>query len=187
MTDQKTSTDWNNHFCCVLCRITKTFAISWQCKKVPLGRILVFSTTFQPPPKRLNYDIWHRAIWDFCESNNDLPIRCGDQASLNLRYLKNNNLYLWCNVTYRLRAMLIRLIPASVRSNLKSILKNLFCCIFFLKNGPTPASFLFILGLFQANIITIFTTNICEKNSIEYMVPGFKPMTFRMWISTHNH
>ena len=97
MTDQKTSTDWNNHFCCVLCRITKTFAISWQCKKVPLGRILVFSTTFQPPPKRLNYDIWHRAIWDFCESNNDLPIICGDQASLNLRYLKNNNLYLWCN------------------------------------------------------------------------------------------
>ena len=30
---------------------------------------------------------------------------------------------------------------------------------FFKKNGPTPASFSFILGLFQTNIITIFTTD----------------------------
>ena len=38
-------------------------------------------------------------------------------------------------------------------------------------NGPTPASFSFIFGLFQANINTIFTTNQCEKNiqmSIQY-------------------
>ena len=34
--------------------------------------------------------------------------------------------------------------------------------IFFLKNGPSPASFSFIFGLFQTNI-TIFTTNQCEK------------------------
>ena len=34
-----------------------------------------------------------------------------------------------------------------------------------LKNGPTPASFFFIFGLFQTNIITIFTTDLCEKMS----------------------
>ena len=45
-------------------------------------------------------------------------------------------------------------------------------------NGPSPASFSFIFGLFQTNN-TIFTTNICEKMSIQYMVPGFEPMTFR--------
>ena len=31
--------------------------------------------------------------------------------------------------------------------------------ILFLKNGPTRGSFLFIFGLFQTNIITIFTTD----------------------------
>ena len=30
-------------------------------------------------------------------------------------------------------------------------------------NGPSPASFSFIFGLFQTNINTIFTTNQCEK------------------------
>ena len=33
-----------------------------------------------------------------------------------------------------------------------------------IKNWPIPASFSFIFGLFQTNIITIFTTNICGKN-----------------------
>ena len=42
-----------------------------------------------------------------------------------------------------------------------------------LKNGPAPASFSFIFGLFQTNI-----TNICEKMSIQYTVPGFEPTTF---------
>ena len=53
------------------------------------------------------------------------------------------------------------------------------CTLFyFFKNGPTPASFLFIFGLLQANIITIFTTNIREKMSIQYTVLGFEPTTF---------
>ena len=34
--------------------------------------------------------------------------------------------------------------------------------IVFLNNGPNPASFSFIFGLFQTNN-TIFTTNQCEK------------------------
>ena len=36
--------------------------------------------------------------------------------------------------------------------------------VFFKKNGPSPASFSFIFGLFQTNN-TIFTTNQCEKMS----------------------
>ena len=57
----------------------------------------------------------------------------------------------------------------------------------FYKNGPTPASFIVYFRSFQTNIITIFTTNICEKMSIQYTVLGFEPMTFGMWVSSHNH
>ena len=42
-------------------------------------------------------------------------------------------------------------------------------------NGPTPASFIAYFRSFQTNIITIFTTKICEKMSIQYTVPGFEP------------
>ena len=38
---------------------------------------------------------------------------------------------------------------------------GIFDCVFF-KNEPTPASFLFIFGLFKQTL-QIFTTNICEK------------------------
>ena len=44
-------------------------------------------------------------------------------------------------------------------------------------NGPTPASFSFIFSLFQTNK-TKFTTNQCEKMSIQYTALGFEPMTF---------
>ena len=43
-------------------------------------------------------------------------------------------------------------------------------------NGPTPASFSFIFVF--SNKYYNFTTNICEKISIQYTVPGFKPTTF---------
>ena len=56
----------------------------------------------------------------------------------------------------------------------------------FFKNGPIPASFSFIFGLFQTNN-TIFTANICEKMSIQYTVPGFETTTFRTWVSSDNH
>ena len=48
-----------------------------------------------------------------------------------------------------------------------------------MKNGQTPATFSFIFDLFKQTI-QFFTTNQCEKNimSIQYMVPGFEPMTF---------
>ena len=49
----------------------------------------------------------------------------------------------------------------------------------FFKNGPTPASFLFIFGLFKQTS-QIFTANICEKMSIQNTVLGFEPTTFRM-------
>ena len=44
------------------------------------------------------------------------------------------------------------------------------------KNGPSPASFSFILGLFQTNINTI----LLQINvKIQYTALGFEPMTFR--------
>ena len=50
-----------------------------------------------------------------------------------------------------------------------------------------PASFIVYFRSFQANIITIFTTNMCEKMSIQYIVPGFEPTTFGTWVSYHDH
>ena len=38
------------------------------------------------------------------------------------------------------------------------------------------ASFSFIFGLFRQTL-QIFTTNVCEKMSIQYMAPGFEPTT----------
>ena len=54
-------------------------------------------------------------------------------------------------------------------------------------NGPTPASFIVYFWSFQTNIITIFTTIICEQMSIQYTVLGFEHMTFGTWVSSHNH
>ena len=47
---------------------------------------------------------------------------------------------------------------------------------FLLKNGPSPASFSFIFGLFQANINTIL-----QQINVKYvhMALGFEPMTLR--------
>ena len=39
---------------------------------------------------------------------------------------------------------------------------------------------------FQTNN-TIFTSNQCEKMSIQYLATGFEPTTFRTWFITHNH
>ena len=59
---------------------------------------------------------------------------------------------------------------------------------YFLKNGPIPASFSFIFGLFQTNN-TIFYNKSMWKNvmSIQYMALGFEPTTFGTWVSSHNH
>ena len=45
-----------------------------------------------------------------------------------------------------------------------------------LKNGPMPASFSFIFGLFKQQI-HFLQQNQCEKmsNAFQYMVPGFEP------------
>ena len=49
---------------------------------------------------------------------------------------------------------------------------------FFLKKWANPSLFFVYFRSFQTSI-TIFTTNICEKMSIQYMVLGFEPTTFR--------
>ena len=57
--------------------------------------------------------------------------------------------------------------------------------VFFPKNGPSQPLFHLFLS-FQTNII-IFTTIICEKMSIQYMVLVFEPTTFKTCVSSHNH
>ena len=52
-------------------------------------------------------------------------------------------------------------------------------------NWPTPASFSFILGLFKQTL-QIFTTDLCEKISIQFTVLGFEPTTLWTWVSSHN-
>ena len=49
--------------------------------------------------------------------------------------------------------------------------------IFFFKKWANLGLFFVYFRSFQTNI-TIFTTNICEKMSIQYTVPGFEPTTF---------
>ena len=48
-----------------------------------------------------------------------------------------------------------------------------------------PRTLFSFFRLFQTNI-TNFTTNKCEKMSIQYMAPRFKPTTFGTWVSSHN-
>ena len=56
---------------------------------------------------------------------------------------------------------------------------------FFYKMGkPWPLFHLF--SSFQTHI-TMFTTNKCEKMSVQYMVPGFELMTLGTWVPSHNH
>ena len=56
----------------------------------------------------------------------------------------------------------------------------------FFKKWANPGLFLFIFGLFKQTL-QIFTTNICEKMSIQYMVTGFEPTIFGTRVSSHNH
>ena len=46
--------------------------------------------------------------------------------------------------------------------------------VFFFDKWANPGLF---FGLFKQTL-QIFTTNICEKMSIQYTVPGFEPTTF---------
>ena len=46
-----------------------------------------------------------------------------------------------------------------------------------LKNGPSPASFSFIFGLFQTNIDTILQQINVKKMSIQYTALGYEPTT----------
>ena len=69
--------------------------------------------------------------------------------------------------------------------------KTIFCIIYrifaalFLKNGPTLVSFLF--SVFSNKHHYNFCNKYMWKMSIQYMVPRFEPMTFGMWVSSHNH
>ena len=58
--------------------------------------------------------------------------------------------------------------------------------LFFLKKWANPGLFSFIFGHLKQTLQN-FTTNRCEKISIQYTVPGFEHTTFGTWVSSHNH
>ena len=58
--------------------------------------------------------------------------------------------------------------------------------VFFKKMGqPRPLFRLFLV--FSNKHHYNFTTNICEKMSIQYTGPGFEPTTFGTRVSSHYH
>ena len=59
-----------------------------------------------------------------------------------------------------------------------------FIFFFSIKIAQSRPLFRLFLSL-QTNIIIL--QQICEKMSIQYKVLGFKPTTFRTWVSSHNH
>ena len=77
-------------------------------------------------------------------------------------------------------SMLVNLLRLNIRIH---FLPNPNHNCFF--NGPTPASS-FIFRLFKQTI-QFFTTNQCEKRSIQYTAQGFEPTTSWTWVLTHNH
>ena len=56
----------------------------------------------------------------------------------------------------------------------------------FLKTGQPRRLLPFIFSLFKQTSLQ-FYTKICEKMSIQFTVPGFKPTTSGSWVSPHNH
>ena len=52
-----------------------------------------------------------------------------------------------------------------------------------LKIGPTPALLLFIFGLFKQIKLQFLQ----QYMSIQYMLPGFEPLTWGTRVSSHNH
>ena len=57
---------------------------------------------------------------------------------------------------------------------------------FILKMGHPRPLFVYFRS-FSNKLQYNFTTNLCEKMSIQYTALGFEPTTLRMWVSSHNH
>ena len=67
----------------------------------------------------------------------------------------------------------------ALEPNISQIVLLLSIFFLFLKKWANSGHFFIYFWSFPTNIITIFTTNICDKMLIQYMTPGFEPMTFR--------
>ena len=58
--------------------------------------------------------------------------------------------------------------------------------IFIFKNGPSPASFSFIFGLFKNKQYNFYNKSMW-KNVMLIQAPGFELTTFGTWVSSQNH
>ena len=66
-----------------------------------------------------------------------------------------------------------------------------WCCFcwwrWFFKKWANPGLFYHLFSVFSIKHHFNFYNKYMWKMSIQYMVPGFEPMTFGTWVSTHNH
>ena len=58
---------------------------------------------------------------------------------------------------------------------------------FVLKMDQPRPLFTFIFSLFKQTTQFLQQINVKNVMSIQYLPPGFKPMTFGTWVSSHNH
>ena len=58
-------------------------------------------------------------------------------------------------------------------------------CVSFFKNGPSPAS-LCLFSFFTKKHYNSYN-KFMSKMSIQYTTLGFKPTTFRTWVTSHDH
>ena len=59
--------------------------------------------------------------------------------------------------------------------------------MFFIKIGPTPASFSFIFGLFKQTLQVLQQINVKNVKSIQYMALGFDLTTSQSRVFSRNH
>ena len=59
----------------------------------------------------------------------------------------------------------------------KSLLLNFYKMKYCFLNGPTPASFSFIFGLFKQTLQFLLLINVKNVKSIQYKAPGFELTT----------
>ena len=90
-------------------------------------------------------------------------------------------------IVYFVRKMLFsaawRIIPQKQKTSQLSRSTDLNYQVKLIKKWAILGIFFGFFSSFQTSL-TILTANICEKMSIQYMVPGFKPMTFGTRVSS---
>ena len=141
-----------------------------------------------------NFAIWSHCFWAeiFCSIPHIIinrPILDPFSLFLSFQYrwqlIKIANDWIRTPVLSWWKQQLIQLCHNLCQCDQKICRAGWVACIFY-KNGPFPASFIIYFWSFSHKHYN-FYNNICEKLSIQYLLPGFEPTTSWAWVSCHNH